>query len=536
MLETVDLKQRIDRAYYRALMPELEIRASRLQRAAIEARVPIILVFEGWEGAGKGVLINRLIRSLDPRHYQVFPITRRSRKERVYPFLWRYWNKLPPKGRMSVFDRSWYAQLFHDRARKIISNKEWRAALDDVRAFERTLTAGGYLIIKLFLHITEKEQRKRLEKLERDPATAWRVTKDDWAQHRRYDKYLRAADDVLQQETVAPWHVVEAMDRRVGTVRVFRLFCGALESTIADTLPERIAPEDGVDFDRPPGSASLMHTIAHPLDLDASPGTADVISRPARRKPAVASPSTVTVTHPSSGILDRVDLSPSVTREEYDKQLKRHQKRMRRLHNEIYRRRIPLVVVYEGWDAAGKGGNIRRLTQSMDPRGYDVLPVGPPSGVEKRHHYLWRFWRDVPKAGHVAIFDRSWYGRVLVERVERLTPEADWRRAYDEINEMESQWVGDGIVLVKFWLHIDKDTQLARFEERQHVEHKNWKITEEDWRNRRKWDLYKDAAEEMLARTHTEQAPWTIVESNCKHFARLKSLRTVIEAVERALK
>ena len=224
-----------------------------------------------------------------------------------------------------------------------------------------------------------------------------------------------------------------------------------------------------------------------------------------------------------------------MTPEEYATRLKKAQAMLPELEHEIYLRRVPVVIAYEGWDAAGKGGNIRRLTQNLDPRGYEVVPVAAPNDVEKAHHYLWRFWAQMPKAGHIAIFDRSWYGRVLVERVEGFCTEAEWRRAYREINGMEQHLVNFGAVLLKFWLHIDPDEQLRRFREREGMAHKQWKITEEDWRNREKMDQYREAVEEMLHRTTTPYAPWTIVESNCKRYARVKVLETVCEVIRKRL-
>jgi polyphosphate kinase 2 (PPK2 family) len=203
------------------------------------------------------------------------------------------------------------------------------------------------------------------------------------------------------------------------------------------------------------------------------------------------------------------------------------------LEHEIYVRRVPVVIAYEGWDAAGKGGNIRRLTQNLDPRGYEVVPVAAPNDIEKAHHYLWRFWLQMPKAGHITIFDRSWYGRVLVERVEGFCTEAQWRRAYREINGMEQHLAHFGAIVLKFWLHIDPDEQLRRFREREGMLHKQWKMTDEDWRNREKLDQYRGAVEEMLYRTSTPYAPWTIVESNCKRHARVKVLETVCKAIRK---
>jgi polyphosphate kinase 2 (PPK2 family) len=237
-----------------------------------------------------------------------------------------------------------------------------------------------------------------------------------------------------------------------------------------------------------------------------------------------------------TSILDKVDLSLSLTRPQYERRVTDAQKALRELEYEIHARRIPVIVAYEGWDAAGKGGNIHRLTQNLDPRGYEVVPIAAPNDIEKAHHYLWRFWAQMPKAGHITIFDRTWYGRVLVERVEGYCTEAQWRRAYREINEMEQQLTNFGTILLKFWLHVDPREQLRRFRERERVDYKRWKITEDDWRNRKKAPQYRRAIEEMLYRTSTPSAPWTVVESNSKWYARVKVLETVCQAIRKRLK
>ena len=219
----------------------------------------------------------------------------------------------------------------------------------------------------------------------------------------------------------------------------------------------------------------------------------------------------------------------------YEKELEELQARLADLHNRIYQKKIPVIITYEGWDAAGKGGNIKRLTAALDPRGFEVHPIASPEPREKNRHYLWRFWNRLPKDGHIAIFDRTWYGRVMVERLEGFCSENDWQRAYNEINEFEKELCDWGAVLVKFWVHIDKDTQLARFTDRQNTPEKQWKITDEDWRNREKWDAYEVAVDEMIQKTSTVFAPWHILESNDKHYARLKALKTVIEEIEKKL-
>jgi AMP-polyphosphate phosphotransferase len=321
------------------------------------------------------------------------------------------------------------------------------------------------------------------------------VTKEDLRQNEKYSEYLAAIEDMLTQTDAdySPWTVVEAHDRRFATLKIFNTVINSLERAVTSIeLKTETAPAPPKE---PVTSALNFKTTA----------------------------------------LDHLDLSKSLTSEEYAARLKKAQTTLRELEHEIYLRRVPVVIAYEGWDAAGKGGNIRRLTENLDPRGYEVVPVAAPNDIEKAHHYLWRFWAQMPKAGHITIFDRTWYGRVLVERVEGFCTEAQWRRAYREINGMEQHLANFGAVILKFWLHIDPEEQLRRFREREGIPHKQWKITEEDWRNREKIDQYREAVEEMLYRTGTPYAPWTIVESNCKRHARVKVLETVCKAIRKRL-
>ena len=234
--------------------------------------------------------------------------------------------------------------------------------------------------------------------------------------------------------------------------------------------------------------------------------------------------------------LRKIDPNKSIEETEYEIKLKSLQNRLGELHNKLYRKKVPVILAYEGWDAAGKGGNIRRITGALDPRGFEVHPIASPEPHEKARHYLWRFWTRLPKDGHIAIFDRTWYGRVLVERIEGFCTETEWKRAYTEINEFEKELSDWGAVILKFWVHIDKDTQLKRFEERQNTPSKQWKITDEDWRNREKWPAYEEAVDEMLQKTSTEYAPWYVIESNDKKYARIKTLQLLVDALEKALK
>ena len=496
MLENIDLSRKVPKAEYKEVKEQMAIKLASLQRRGKELGIPVIAVFEGWSAAGKGTLINELILPLDPRGFEVHSTLPPNEEEAMRPFLWRFWIHTPAHGRQAIFDRSWYRRVLTDRVNGEVKGKALQQAFEDIRSFEQQLADDGNVIIKFWLHISKKEQKRRFDKLRSSPATAWRVTPSDLKAHQQYDQQLAAVEDMLAETDtdVAPWTIVEASDRRFGALKIF--------STVSAALQRRV---DELEHTKDAPAAAAPKAPALPADLHSS-------------------------------ILDGVDLSPALEVDEYRRKLKARQKLLRKLEHEIYVRRIPVVIVYQGWDAGGKGGNIRRLTQNLDPRGYTVVPIGPPNDLEKSHHYLWRFWTQMPKAGHIAIFDRSWYGRVMVERVEGFCSEAEWKRAYREINEMEHHMTNSGTVLLKFWLQIDRDEQLRRFEARQNTPYKRWKITEEDWRNREKWGQYKVAVEEMLFRTSTPYAPWTIVESNCKWYARVKAIDTVCKAIRKRLR
>jgi polyphosphate:AMP phosphotransferase len=494
MLELVDLDKKLPKKTFEKVFSNLEPQLGDCQRAIRIAGVPVVIVFEGWDAAGKGTTINHVAQALDPRGFKVHPTVAPTKAERARPWMWRFWNALPAAGNFAIFDRSWYGRVLRDRIEGLVPESQWRQAYEEIAQFERQLADSGVVLVKFWLHISRGEQRRRFKGIRRDPATAWRVGKQERKQHKKYKEWLVAVEEMLQRtdRPNAAWTIVEATQERFVRVKVFETILRAVE-------------------------AELHRRSEGPKPV---------------RQPMAAAPAGPPG---QTTILDRVDLTRSLSREEYEEQLAALEERLFQLEHRLYTAQIPAVIVYEGWDAAGKGGNIRRLTRGLDPRGYEVIPVGVPTAEELAHHYLWRFWRQTPKAGHIAIFDRSWYGRVLVERVEGLCPEPEWRRAFTEINEFEHQLVDFGTVVAKFWLHIDQEEQLRRFQDRRGNAHKQWKITEEDWRNREKWDQYSVAVVEMLERTSTTYAPWTILEANCKLYARVKALRTVADALERAL-
>jgi polyphosphate:AMP phosphotransferase len=494
MFEKVDLNKTIDKEEFKTLFDELNTKLGLIQRQARELKIPIIIVFEGWDAAGKGTIINELILPLDPRGFNVFSTQKPTEEEKLHPFLWRFWNKTPEKGRIAIFDRSWYRKVYIDAFDEKIKNKDISHKLTQIKAFEKQLTNDDNIIIKLFLHISKKEQKKRLEKLEKDPTTKWRVTPNDWKHNKDYEKILALTEKMIEDTDTdyAPWQIIEAHDKKFAIIKILNL--------IILKIQEKIDLKLNKNKQTNPNKISSI--ILNPLD---------------------------------ASILDKTDLSKSITEEEYKIKLKEYQLKAREIEYKIYTKRIPVIIMYEGWDAAGKGGNIKRFVEHLDPRGYEVIPIASPNDIEKTHHYLWRFWNKIPKAGHIAIFDRTWYGRVLVERVEGFCSETEWKRAYKEINETEEQLVDNNAIILKFWLHIDKEEQLRRFKERQSNQFKQWKITDEDWRNREKWDIYKCAVDEMLFRTSTTFAPWTIIESNNKYYARIKTLKTFIDTVNNAI-
>lgn len=491
MLEKIDLSKTMDKKEYKKRMEVLEPKLARLQRELKSCNVPVMIVFEGFGGAGKGTQINHLIEPMDPRGFTVYSTQAETQEEQYHPFLWRFWNKTPEKGRIAIFDRSWYGKLLVERYEKKTHKKDIPGVLEDIENFEKQLTDDGTLLIKFFLAISEKEQGKRFDKLLSKEETSWRVSKADKDRNKHYEEYARMADEMLTRTDTeyAPWTIIEAHDERYAAVKIL--------TTVVEAFEERYEKEQ----------------ITQPRQIDGKFGQNDL----------------------KESVLKKVDLSKRLDRETYEKKLDELQKKLTLLHSEIYAKRIPVVLAFEGWDAGGKGGAIKRLTRALDPRGYTVNPTSSPNDIERAHHYLWRFWTKMPKDGHIAIFDRTWYGRVMVERIEGFCTTQEWQRAFKEMNQMEQQLVNHGAIVIKFWMHIDKEEQERRFKERQENPDKQWKITDEDWRNREKWELYEQAVDEMMVRTSTVNAPWVIVEGNDKLYARIKVLETVVDALEKRL-
>lgn len=511
MLEKLDLTKSLSKEEYKEKMAELVPKLGKLQRECRSLGIPVMIAFEGYGASGKGVQVGELIKALDPRGFEVYAVKNETEEERMHPFMWRFWTKMPLNGRFAIYDSSWYRKVLVDRFDRKTKKKELADAYRSICSFEEQLTADGMAVIKIFLAIDKKEQKKRFDKLLGSREMAWRVSEGDIERNNEFEKYQEINEEMLTRTDTdyAPWNIVEAVDRRFATAKIYTI--------VVQTLAEKVEAAKR--------KAELKKEQQGQDQENGADNTAEEQSSGIAKNDWMLRES----------ILGKADLSLTYTKEEYKARLSKLQKRLEKLHGELYRRRIPVVLAFEGWDAGGKGGAIKRLTEKMDPRGYVVHPTASPNDIEKAHHYLWRFWVDMPKAGHVTIFDRTWYGRVMVERIEGFCSKQEWQRAYKEINDMEKDLSDAGAIVLKFWMQIDKDEQARRFQARQDNPEKQWKITDEDWRNREKWDQYEEAVNEMLIRTSTPNAPWIVVEGNCKYYARVKVLETVVDAIEKRL-
>ncbi len=476
-----ELKERLVKA--RGKLYELQMKIK-------EHKLPVLVLFEGWGAAGKGSMIGKVIKNIDPRFFKAATMSSPTEEELRRPFLYRYMKQIPEAGKFTLLDAGWMEETTMACLEGKLGGEEYAKRIDSIKRFERQLTDNGYLLLKFFMHIDQEEQKKRLDGLLAEKDTRWRVSSFDEWQNDHYKKCRKVFDRYLSDTNLstAPWYIIDALDKKWAELQILETMISGIETALQN-------------------SAHSVPLLQNVFPLVKMPKLKDI--------------------ELENKVIDE---------EEYKIELKHLQKKLRELHNRIYRKRVPVIITYEGWDAAGKGGNIKRITEALDPRGFEVHPIASPEPHEKARHYLWRFWTRLPKDGHVAIFDRTWYGRVMVERLEGFCSENDWRRAYNEMNEFEKELSDWGAVIIKFWVQIDKDTQLARFTDRQNNPEKQWKITEEDWRNREKWDAYEVAVNEMLQKTSTTYAPWHILESVDKKYARIKALKIVIRELEKAVK
>ena len=488
MFESAEIGHRIDRKDYKRREPELRAALLDAQYALLaQARRPLLILVNGVDGAGKGETVNLFNEWMDPRHIRTEAFGPWTEDERQRPEMFRFWQVLPAKGRIGILFGSWYTDPILAHVMGQEKKARFGQRLEEIRHFERMLVAEGTVLVKFWFHLSKPAARDRFKMLERDPKNAWRVTKDDWERFKHYDEFITVCEQALRKTSTgeAPWLVVEGADPAYRSLTAGQHLLQALQAAVAGT---------------PQAEAAAV--AIPPAAID------------------------------GKTLLASFDYTRALPRKKYESELESLQARLANLSRDPRLARHSLVIVFEGMDAAGKGSTIRRVTQALDARHYRVVPVAAPTDEERAQPYLWRFWRHVPRLGHTAIFDRSWYGRVLVERVEKFCREADWMRGYDEINSFEEQLARAGAIVVKFWMAITPDEQLRRFEERQATPHKHFKITDEDWRNRRKWPLYERAVGDMVDRTSTDVAPWHIVGSDDKLFSRIEVLRHLCERIE----
>lgn len=504
MFEAAELGRTVNKKEFKNQLPQLRAELLQTQFALSKTNTPVIIIVSGVDAAGRGDVVNALNEWLDPRGLETTSLESLTDEERERPYYWRFWRRLPARGRIGIFFGGWYVDPITQAAYQQIDAAQLDKLLTQIRRFENMLVEDGALILKFWLHLSKAEQRKRLKKIEKDPNARRTVSDRDWKHADLYDQFAKTAEHAIRytDSGVAPWTLVEATDWRYRDLTV--------AGTVAETLSKHV-------------KACLAKSA--PTQSE----TSNVNDKVTEAAPSTTKIATTTV-------LDKVDLNQEVRNKEYNESLAIYQGKLHRLAWAAHHKQRSTIIVFEGWDAAGKGGAIRRITQAMDARLYQVISTAAPTDEERARHYLWRFWRHIPRAGRVTIYDRSWYGRVLVERVEKFAKEAEWKRAYLEINNFEEQLAAHGSVIIKFWLHIDKDEQLRRFEEREQIVYKQHKITQEDWRNRERWDDYALAINEMVARTSTEFAPWTLVAGNDKRFARLQVLKTICERLEHIIK
>jgi AMP-polyphosphate phosphotransferase len=483
--------RRMPKKDYEVRVPAVREELIQMQVALQHSGFPVLLIVAGDDAAGKGEVVNLLNGWLDPRGVETFAFHEPTDEERERPPMWRYWRSLPPRGRAAIYVGGWHADALAQEPRGARALARFDHTLERLAHFESLLVADGALIVKVWLRLSRSEQRARLIELEEDPDTAWRVTAEDWMHQRAYGRLARLADRLRRATHLpeAPWHVIDASDARARNLGV------------ADHLLKRFK----------------AHQLRHRQLTPARPARVAPLRRDGVKR------------------LRAVVLEHRLSEQAYEEKRDKWLGRLHRVVRAAAAKHRSIVWVFEGWDAAGKGGAIRRLTSAIDARDYRVIPVAKPTDEERAHHYLWRFWRNVPRAGRVTIYDRSWYGRVLVERVEGFCTPAEWRRAYEELNDFEAQLTENGIIVVKFWLHLSKAEQLRRFRHRAETAYKRHKINDEDWRNRRKWAAYEIAVGDMLAFTDGKNAPWHLVPADNKRFARLEILKASCKQIAAAI-
>ena len=483
---------KVSKKEFKKLEPDFRRELVELQQELRSSNLSVMVVFAGVDGAGKHEMVNTLNAWMDPRGIVTRAYSLKDLGAKEYPSFWKYWRDLPAAGQIGLFLSAWYSKPLLGRVHRKLSEKEFQKRLKEIHAFEDTLSDNGVLLVKVWMHLDKKAQLKRLEALSSNPDTEWQIKPGAWENWGMYDRFMEASDQIIQssEKGRSPWILVNGKHRYTRQAAVATAIRDAMKQRLEDSPKQRGLTEKAWDKKMEEKRGSLV----------------------------------------------KMDLSKSLDKKTYKSKLKKLQARLYQLQHQAQMSGISTVLVFEGQDAAGKGGAIRRLVQGLDAQQYQVIPIAAPTKIELAHHYLWRFWNHLPRRGRVTIFDRSWYGRVLVERVEGFATPAAWQRAYEEINHFEEQLLDNQYVVCKFWIQIDKEMQLDRFEERQNTPYKKWKITDEDWRNREKWDAYDVAGDDRISLTDKPHAPWVLVEGNDKSWSRIKVLETVCDKLEKALK
>ena len=491
MFESAEIGHKLEKSEYKREEPKLRQELLKAQYALLDnGKFPVIILVNGVDGAGKGETVNLFNEWMDPRHIHTRAFGAMEDAEREHPEMWRFWRALPPRGRIGILFGSWYTDPILKRVMGHEKRAQFEHRLERIRHFERMLAAEGALVLKLWFHLSKPAQKKRFKELLSSKKTAWRVGAGDWERFKHYDEFVDVCEDALRETSTgeAPWHVIEGSDAAYRSLTAGKLLLEALNARLKGGAP-RVAP--------------------------AAPPPKPAIDR--------------------KNVLNSLDYKRTLKPKEYDKRLEKAQARLNQLTRARKMGERSLVMVFEGMDAAGKGSTIRRVTRAMDARYYRVIPIAAPSDEERAQPYLWRFWRHIPGHGAAVIFDRSWYGRVLVERVEGFCSEADWMRAYHEINDFEEQIADAGGIVAKFWMAVTPQEQLRRFKEREKIAYKRFKITDEDWRNRKKWPHYERAICDMIERTSTEVGPWNLVAANDKLLARVTVIERLCDHIESKL-
>ncbi|MCD9066565.1 phosphate--AMP phosphotransferase [Staphylococcus pasteuri] len=462
---------------------ELKLKAASLTRQTHELGIPIMILFEGMPASGKTRLSNELLLTFDAKYTQFISTKSPQYEDLRYQFLQKYWNTLPQKGHINIYFRSWYSHFldYKENSIKQAYYKKSEKLVNQIKSFETMLQNDNYELIKFYIEVSEEKRQEHIQQTKDNLLMKWKV--QEYEQVIPNETYLAEMRKFTHKDN--QWEVIDYTQREVAFEKMYKHIIERLENAIKKSKRQQ-ANKDGA------------------FSKDFSTNMFDVKFE-------------------------------KISKKEYKEMIEPLQKRMREIQFALYERKIPLILTFEGMDAAGKGGNIKRIREKLDPTGYEVNGISAPTDVELAHHYLWRFAKEMPKTGHLEIFDRSWYGRVLVERVEGFADKEEWKRAYHEINEFEKMWTDEGAILLKFFLCLDKDEQLKRFKDREQDPNKQWKITDEDWRNRDKWDLYLEASHDMIKYTDTNYAPWFIVPADHKKTARVEVLKYIIRQCEKVL-